>query len=462
MGKGILPPFGVSLYLLLQVEGGARTVVYVISKGGQPLMPTGNHAKVRALLKAKKAKVVQRTPFTIQLTYETTCFTQEVTLGVDAGSKQIGLSATTETKELYAAEVTLRTDVTKLMDARRAFRRARRNRTTRYRKPRFCNRVRGKYKGWLAPTVEQKINTHLQVIKQIHRILPITSIVVETASFDIQLLKAQLSGKPLPEGVGYQQGELFNWNLREYVFHRDGYACQWCYGKSGSKALHTHHWNYWRGDHTNKPSSLITLCDKCNDSKNHKPEAKTLWGWEPKITVSFKDAAFMGIMRWTFYNRLKERYPNVSMTYGYITKNTRIANGLEKDHAVDARCISGHPSAVPARELYIQKAVRRHNRQIHKATIKKYGIRKLNQSPKYVFGYQLFDKVLYQGQEAFIFGRRASGSFDIRKLDGEKLNAGVSYKKLKPLERRKTILTEKEIRATSSPCLKTGVSVVCS
>lgn len=147
------------------------------------------------------------------------------------------------------------------------------------------------------------------------------------------------------------------------------------------------------------------------------------------------------------------------MTYGYITKNTRIANGLEKDHAVDARCISGHPMATPTKELYIQKAVRRHNRQIHKATINKGGKRKLNQAPKYVFGYQLFDKVLYKNQECFVFGRRASGSFDIRKLDGTKLSAGVLYKKLKPLEKRKTILTEKEVCATSSPWLKTGVSV---
>lgn len=435
-------------------------MVYVISKDGQPLMPTERHTKVRVLLKTGKARVVRKTPFVIQLTYDTDYYTQEITLGVDAGSKTIGISATTEKKELYAAEVALRTDVTKLMAARRAFRRARRNRTTRYRKPRFNNRVRSKRKGWLAPTVEQKINTHMQVVKQIHRFLPISRIVVETAAFDTQLLKAQLDGKPLPQGKDYQQGELLDWNIREYIFHRDQYTCQWCKGKSGSKVLHTHHWNYWRGDHTNKPSSLITLCDKCNDSKNHKPESKMLWGWEPKTATSFKDAAFMGIMRWSFYNRLKEQYSNVSITYGYITKNARIRHGLEKGHATDARCISGHPIAKPAKEFYRQKAVRRHNRQIHKATISKGGKRKLNQTPKYVFGFQLFDKVSYKGQECFVFGRRSSGSFDVRKLDGTKLSAGVSCKKLKPLEKRKTILIEREVRTTYSPCLKAGISVV--
>jgi hypothetical protein len=87
-------------------------------------------------------------------------------------------------------------------------------------------------------------------------------------------------------------------------------------------------------------------------------------------------------------------------------------------------------------------------------------VRKLNQSPRYVFGYQLFDRVrMLDGQEGFVFGRRASGSFDIRKLDGTKLSAGISYKKLKQLEKRKTILVEREVCATSSPCLKTGVSV---
>lgn len=102
--------------------------------------------------------------------------------------------------------------------------------------------------------------------------------------------------------------------------------------------------------------------------------------------------------------------------------------------------------------------MRRHNRQIHKQTIFKGGYRKENQALKYVFGYQLFDKVrMPNGREGFIFGRRASGSFDIRTLDGEKLSAGIAYKKLAPIEKRRTILTERRERC-SSPCLKAGVS----
>ena len=136
-------------------------MVYVISKTGQPIMPTENHAKVRLLLKANKAKVVKRTPFTIQLTGTSKTYTQEITLGVDAGSKHVGLSASTARKELFAAELRPRNDVVNLMSSRRALRCSRRNRTTRYRQARFNNRVRSKHKGWLAPSVEVKIWNHI-------------------------------------------------------------------------------------------------------------------------------------------------------------------------------------------------------------------------------------------------------------------------------------------------------------
>jgi hypothetical protein len=160
---------------------------------------------------------------------------------------------------------------------------------------------------------------------------------------------------------------------------------------------------------------------------------------------SFRDAAFMGIMRWAFYSRLKEKHPDAGTAYGYTAKNTRIRNGLEKDHAVDARCTGGSPLAVPSDAIYMQKAAGKRNRQLHKAAVSKGGKRKLNQSPKYVFGFQLFDRVqMPDGRKGFIFGRRSSGSFDVRTLDGAKLSAGISCKKLNLLSRRTAILTEKE------------------
>ena len=160
--------------------------VYVIDLNGNPLMPTTRCGHVRRMLKSGEAKVFQREPFTIQLLYETTDFVQDIDLGIDAGSKTIGVSACTEKEEVYAAEVENRTDVTKNLSERRQFRRSRRNRKRRYRKPRFQNRVRSKHKGWLAPSVENKILTHMEVVKKIMEILPISHVTVEVASFDIQ------------------------------------------------------------------------------------------------------------------------------------------------------------------------------------------------------------------------------------------------------------------------------------
>lgn len=116
-------------------------MVYVLDIDGHPLMPTERYGKVRRMLHDRKAKVVKRCPFTIQLLYQTTNIIQPVVLGVDAGSKHIGLSATTEKKVLYEADVELRNDIVSLLATRRELRRTRRNRKTRYRKPKFNNRT---------------------------------------------------------------------------------------------------------------------------------------------------------------------------------------------------------------------------------------------------------------------------------------------------------------------------------
>ena len=409
-------------------------MVYVLNKNGVPIMPTRNHAKVRVLLKQGKAKVVKRTPFTIQLLYDSTNYTQPISLGVDAGSKVIGLSATTNTKELFASNITIRNDIVNLLSTRRQNRRTRRSHKTRYRQPRFNNRVASKKQGWLAPSIQNKVETHLTCIKRVYDILPITNIVVEVASFDIQKIK-----NPSISGVEYQQGEQLNfWNVREYVLHRDNHTCQCCKGKSKDNILNVHHIES-RKTGGNAPNNLITLCETCH-TKYHKGLIKL-----PKTIkrgMSFRDATFMGIMRWHFYNKLKTMYPNVSLTYGYITKNTRINNHLPKYHYIDARCISGHPLATPLGIVYYQKKVRCHNRQIHKNTFLKGGIRKRNQAPYLVKGFRLFDKVLYQGQECFIFGRRSTGRMDIRLLDGTRINASAGFKKLKSLEPRSNYLVE--------------------
>lgn len=410
-------------------------MVYVLNIEGKPLMPC-SEAKARKLLKQNKAKIYKREPFTVQLLFECENQIQEISLGVDAGSKHIGLSATTHQKELYSADVELRNDIVNLLSTRRENRRTRRNRL-RYRKPRFDNRVSSKRSGWLAPSVLNKIQTHLKVINDIHKFLPITKIIVETASFDVQKIK-----NPNISGVEYQQGKQLDfWNVREYVLWRDNHQCQYCKGKSKDSVLNVHHLES-RKTGGNSPDNLITLCETCH-KKYHSGEIQL----KQKRGQTFRDTAFMGIMRWSFYEKLKELYLNVSMTYGYITKNTRIINNLPKEHYIDARCISGNPLAKPLGYYYYQKKVRCHNRQIHKANILKGGKKILNQAPYIVNGFRLFDKVEYNKELYYIFGKRSSGFFDIRKLDGAKINNGsISYKKLELIRTRKTILIERRMQ----------------
>ena len=129
-------------------------LVYVVSNNGQPLMPTNRYGKIRRLLKNKQAKVLKRCPFIVQLLYETKNVTQPISLGVDSGSKYIGLSATTKDKVLFESVVEARNDIVNLLSTRRELRSNRRSRKTRYRKARFSNRVSSKKEGWLAPSIK--------------------------------------------------------------------------------------------------------------------------------------------------------------------------------------------------------------------------------------------------------------------------------------------------------------------
>lgn len=415
---------------------------YVLNKRGEPLMPC-SPGKARILLKQQKACVVKRTPFTIKLLHGSAGYKQPITLGVDAGSKHVGLSASTEKRELYSEEFTPRNDVVELLSTRRQNRRSRRNRKTRYRAPRFNNRVHSKHKGWLAPSVEVKIQEHITVIKRICRILSVTLVRVETAEFDTQRLKAMLAGKPLPVGTDYQLGEMYDeYNVRQYVLKRDNYTCQCCGAHTTAKKavkLHVHHLES-RKVGGNAPSNLITLCTTCHNNL-HKGKI-TLDG--KKRGKTLRDAAFMGIMRNTLLTRLRnELHIPVQNTYGYITKLLREQNDIKKSHVNDARCISKHPLAEPCSICYRTKAIRHHNRQIHKAKILKYGIRKANQAPYIVKGFRLWDKVLYNGQECFISGRRTSGYFALRKLDGTTITNSISFKKLQLLEPATNYLIER-------------------
>lgn len=415
-------------------------MVYVLNRQGKPIMPC-KEAKARKLLRQNKAKIAEHEPFTIQLLFDCENQTQEVNLGVDVGSKHIGISATTEKQVLYEADVELRNDIVDKLSSRREVRRTRRNRL-RYRPARFNNRIKSKHKGWLAPSVEQKINAHIQAIKHLYEILPITKLIVETAQFDIQKIN-----NPEISSIEYQQGEQLGfWNVRQYVFYRDNYECQCCHGKSKDNILNVHHIES-RKTGGNAPNNLITLCETCHKAY-HKGEIKL----NLKRKKSYRDSAFMGIMRKTLFNRLRKVYQNVYETYGYITKSTRIENGLPKEHYVDARCISGNPKARPLDYYLYQKCVRRQSRQIHKNNFLKGGYKKNNQLLGNVFGFKLFDTVEYQHKQYFVFAKRKSGFLNIRNLDGEKVNNGsISYKKLKRIRHNSTKLTERRRQSLRTP-----------
>jgi len=394
-------------------------MVYVQDIDSKPMMPTTRHGKVRRLLKDNKAVVVNTCPFTIKLTYKTSDYKQEIVLGVDAGTKHVGLSATTKSKELYSGEVILRNDVVELLSTRRESRRARRNRL-RYRKPRFENRVKSKRLGWVAPSVRHRIDAHIRVIDNVCSILPISRIIIEVAQFDTQKIN-----NPNISGNEYQKGDQLGfWNVREYVLARDGHKCQHCKGKSKDSILNIHHVES-RKTGGDSPSNLITLCETC-----HKEYHKGNIDLKVKRGKSLRDAAVMGIMKWKLYDELKSKYDNVSMTFGYITKYNRIKYGIEKSHTSDAFVISRSFNAKRIERQYLKRLIRRHNRQIHKMKILKGGKKKNNQAPFEVFGFRLFDKVLYNNEICFIYGRRKSGCFDIRDFDG-KNSKNVTYKKLK-------------------------------
>ena len=190
------------------------------------------------------------------------------------------------------------------------------------------------------------------------------------------------------------------------------HCCQWCQGKAKDPILQVHHIES-RKTGGDSPDNLITLCETCHGHihrthQEHKIE---------RTSRGFRDATQMGMIGFRIYEQAKAMFPNVHLTYGYITKHTRIMSNLEKSHLIDARCVSQHPLAVSHGTWYLLKRVRRNNRQLYKATIRKGGKKQRNTAPKYVHGFRLFDCVKYQGACCFVFGRRSSGYFDLRLLD---------------------------------------------
>jgi hypothetical protein len=242
-------------------------LVYVQNIDRQPLMPT-SPVKARLLLKAGKAKVVSKTPFTIRLNYNSTIYVQPLTHGVDTGSSVIGSSvADANGRVYYTSEVTVRNDIRERMDRRRKYRRNRRQRKTRYRAPRFDNRGNSRRKKRFSPTMVSKLNAHRREIRFVSSILPVSKLILETGTFDPHALKnpAVLEDKSL-----YQKGPNFGYgNTRAFVLSRDGYFCRHCKGKSKDRRLHVHHIVFRSEGESDEAENLATLCKSCHDKVHH-------------------------------------------------------------------------------------------------------------------------------------------------------------------------------------------------
>jgi len=303
--------------------------VLVINKHGRPLMPT-TPRKARVLLESGKAKIIGRDPFTIQLIYGSAGYVQPITLGIDAGYLHIGFSAITKKEELIGGELNLLPSVSERLTERRKYRVQRRNRL-RHRAPRFNNRRRPA--GWLAPSIQHKLDAHIKLVERIKARLPVAKVIVETASFDIQKIN-----NPEIEKAGYQAGEQMGYyNLAAYIRHRDGYKCQNSECKSKSDLpTQIHHIGYWKtkSDRSDRPGNLITLCVRCHTPANHQP-GKLLHGWKAKVK-SFKAETFMT----TIYRRLLNIL-DAEEAFGFKTKFKREELGLEKSHHNDAFVIAG-------------------------------------------------------------------------------------------------------------------------
>lgn len=338
-------------------------MVKVISKIGKQLMPTKRYGKVRRMLKEGKAAVVSKKPFTIQLLFDATEFIQHVNAGVNPGDTTGYAVVLDNGKVIEKGEIRLRTDVKSLLKTRKDLRRSRRNRKTRYRKPRFLNR-KNKKQGWLPPSVKQKAEHIINKINDIISYYPDYTLKVEINKFDMQKLM-----NPEIIGTDYQQGSLYGYeNAKQFLLVRESGKCQLCRkGYKEGDGWHIHHIIPRADGGTNKPDNLALLHKSCH-IKGHKTGALKKF----KKPKQFIAAAMYNAVRYKLMNDFRDIYGDkVDFTYGYKTSVDRRSLGLDKEHYNDAIAIAGVPSVKDDNVVIIIKQVRKKKRSLHEATARK-------------------------------------------------------------------------------------------
>jgi hypothetical protein len=386
-------------------------MVYVLNKFRNPLMPCSQR-KARILLSQNKAKVIHKSPFTIQLLVGSTGYKQTIIAALDTGSVVVGCAATANGYVIYQSEVNLRNDISKKMKERASYRRTRRGRKTRYRKARFDNRFALQRKGRLAPSIHSKINSHLREVRFVESVLPVTQWKFELASFDIHKIT-----NPDVEGFEYQNGPQKGfYNVKSYVLHRDNYKCQSKQKVIHSKKLQVHHIQFRSNGGSDTPSNLITLCETCHENLH---DGKFELNGKKSKT---KHATEMSVIK----SQLSKCSVKYHVTYGYETKFKREQFlKWDKTHANDAiaACLSDGETVKPMEVIFIKKHISKGD---YKQTSGYHSELKIPTGK--LFGFKKFDKVMTSKGIGFIKGKRSSGYFSIADLDGNIIHSSEKVK----------------------------------
>ena len=314
--------------------------VFVVDTHKQPLNPV-HPGRARLLLKAGKAAVLKRYPFTIVLkTAVQAPRVRPLRLKLDPGSRTTGIALLDDQsgQVVFAAELAHRGQaIKKALAERRAVRRSRRRRHTRYRQPRFQNRTRRK--GWLAPSLASRVSHVMTWVQRLRRVCPIEAISMELVRFDPQALE-----NPDIEGCQYQQGTLAGYELREYLLEKWARTCAYC-GKQ-NVPLQIEHIIPRAKEGTDRVSNLTLACEKCNRAKGTQDIAVFLQK-KPEVLkrilaqakAPLKDAAAVNATRWALYQRLKDIGLPVECGSGGLTKFNRSTRHVPKTHWLDAACV---------------------------------------------------------------------------------------------------------------------------
>lgn len=403
-------------------------------------------ARARQLLKQRKAAVWRRFPFTLILQQPTTQHKQPLRLKSDPGSRTTGLAVVATYKRgkvcVFAAELHHRgLQVKEALEKRRNIRRSRRNRHTRYRKPRFQNRTRKQ--SWLAPSLESRVQNVVEWTKRLQRWVPLTAMSVETVRFDMQKLN-----NPEIDGVEYQRGELFGYEVREYLLEKWDRKCFYC--DVVGIPLQIEHITPRSKGGTDRISNLTLACAKCNQKKGNK-DVKDFLAKQPhkyktlmaRTKASLKDAAAVNSTRLALLEKLTDFGLPIEVGSGGQTKFNRTQQGYAKTHWLDAVCVGKSGENVwvyPQQEVLEIKAMGRGSRQM--CRVDKYGFprTKAKARSKQVFGFQTGDivkAVIAKGKKAGSYvGRvavRSRGSFNIKTAQGT--IQGISHKHCRILQK---------------------------